>query len=161
MELISVHIEKPEEMNFILGHSHFIKTVEDIHETLVQAVPGVQFGLAFCEASGPRLIRYSGTDDSLIKLAVKNASHIGAGHMFILFLGNAFPINVLPVLRNIPEICRIFCATANPAEVILAQTDQGRAILGIVDGQGPIGTETDKDISARKEFLRRIGYKIA
>ena len=160
MEIYSVQIEKPEELNFILGHSHFIKTVEDIHEALVQTVPGIKFGLAFCESSGPRLVRYSGTDDALVDLSKSNAMKIGAGHAFILFLCNAFPINVLPVLRNIPEVCRIFCATANPTEVILTETGQGKAILGVADGQSPLGIETDDDISARMGFLRNIGYKL-
>ena len=161
MEITAVKIEKPDDLNFILGMSHFIKTVEDIHETLVQAVPGIQFGLAFCEASGPRLIRYSGTDDVLTELAKTNAQNIGAGHSFLLFLGNAFPINVLPVLRHIPEICRIFCATANPTEVIVSETEQGRGILGVVDGESPLGVESDADIQDRKAFLRKIGYKLA
>ena len=134
MELKIVAIEKPEEMNFILGQSHFIKTVEDVHEALVTAVPGIQFGLAFSEASGPCLIRFTGTDDECIELAKKNALNLASGHSFILFLKNAFPINVLPVLRNVPEICRIFCATANPTHVILAELPQGNGILGVVDG---------------------------
>lgn len=161
MELKVVTVEKPEEMNFILGHTHFIKTVEDIHEVLVQTVPGIQFGLAFCEASQDRLVRCSGTDDKLVSLAQKNALNIGAGHSFILFLGNAFPINVLPVLRNVPEICRIFCATANPTQVIVGETEKGRGILGVVDGETPLGIEGEEDILKRKEFLRRIGYKLA
>ena len=161
MELLTVSIKNPDAHNFILGQSHFIKTVEDIHEAVVQTVPGVQFGLAFCEASGPCLIRYSGTDDEMIGLAQENAQAIGAGHAFILFLKNAFPINVLPVLRHIPEICRIFCATANPTEVIIGQTEQGRGILGVVDGFSPLGIETDEDIANRKSFLRKIGYKLA
>ncbi len=161
MELKTVSIEKPEDMNFILGQSHFIKTVEDVHEALVQTVPGIKFGLAFCESSGPRLVRYTGTDEELIELAKKNALNIGAGHSFILFLGNAFPINILPVLRNVSEICRIFCATANPVEVIIAETEQGRGILGVVDGERPLGVEEESDICKRKEFLRNIGYKLA
>jgi adenosine/AMP kinase len=161
MEIKVVSVEKPEEMNFILGQSHFIKTVEDVYETLVQTVPGIQFGLAFCEASGPCLVRSTGTDDSLVKLAQKNALTIAAGHSFILFLGNVFPINVLPVLRNVAEICRIFCATANPTQVIIGETEQGRGVLGIVDGQSPLGMENDEDVQKRKKFLRDIGYKIA
>ena len=161
MEIKIVQIEKPEEINFVLGQSHFIKTVEDVHETLVQTVPGIQFGFAFCEASGPRLIRFSGTDTDMIELAKKNIQKIGAGHSFILMLKNAYPINVLPVLRNISEICRIYCATANPTEVIIAETELGRGILGVVDGQSPLGVETDADIAKRKSFLRQIGYKIA
>lgn len=161
MDLKLVKIEKPEEMNFILGQSHFIKTVEDVHEALVQAVPGIQFGLAFCEASQDRLVRTSGTDDRLIELARVNAMSIGAGHSFILFLGNVFPINVLPVLRNVAEICRIFCATANPSQVIVAETDLGRGILGVIDGYSPVGFEKESDVEKRKAFLRAIGYKLA
>ena len=160
MDLISVRITKPEEVNFILGQSHFIKTVEDVHEALVNAVPGIKFGVAFCEASGKCLVRFSGTDPSSIDLAQKNAFAIGAGHSFIIFLAEGFyPINILSCLRQVPEICRIFCATANPTEVILAVTDQGRGILGVVDGSAPAGIETDTDITWRKDFLRRIGYK--
>ena len=160
MQLESVKIENPGELNFILGMSHFIKTVEDVHEALVQTVPGIQFGLAFCEASGPCLIRHSGTDEEARQLAIRNAGKIGAGHSFILFLKNAFPINVLPVLRQVPEMCRIFCATANPTEVIMTQTEQGRGILGVVDGFSPKGVETDEDRITRQNFLRKIGYKL-
>lgn len=160
MQLESVKIENPGELNFILGMSHFIKTVEDVHEALVQTVPGIQFGLAFCEASGPCLIRHSGTDEEARQLAIRNAEKIGAGHSFILFLKNAFPINVLPVLRQVPEMCRIFCATANPTEVIMTQTEQGRGILGVVDGFSPKGVETDEDRITRQNFLRKIGYKL-
>ena len=160
METIIIPIDKPDAMNVILGQSHFIKTVEDVHETLVQAVPGIQFGFAFCEASGPRLVRYSGTDDALIDLACKNALNIGAGHSFILFLGNTFPINILPVLRNVSEICRIFCATANTLAVVVAETEKGRGILGVIDGESPLGIETEADIKKRKDFLREIGYKL-
>ena len=161
MDMHVIPIDKPTEMNFVLGMSHFIKTVEDIHEALVQTVPGIQFGLAFCEASGPRLVRISGTDDTLTELAKKNALAIGAGHSFILFLGNAFPINILPVLRNVPEICRIFCATANPTQVIIGETEQGRGILGVIDGESPAGVEGIDDTEKRKAFLRNIGYKLA
>lgn len=161
MELKLVQIENPNELNLILGMSHFIKTVEDIHEALVSTVPGIKFGLAFCEASGPRLVRFTGTDETLIELAQKNAQIIGAGHSFILFLKDAFPINVLRAVSQVPEVCRIFCATANPVQVIVAETDQGRGILGVVDGQSPLGVETDADIAWRKEFLRKIGYKLA
>jgi adenosine/AMP kinase len=160
MELKVVKIENPENLNFILGHSHFIKTVEDIHEALVGTVPGIQFGLGFCESSGPRLVRWTGTDEKLVELAKKNALALGAGHCFILFLGNAFPINVLKTVQNVPEVVRIFCATANPVEVVLAETDQGRAILGVVDGLSPLGVEGDEDIAERKAFLRKIGYKV-
>jgi adenosine/AMP kinase len=160
MNLSTVKIDKPEPINFILGQSHFIKTVEDIHETLVSTVPGVKFGLAFCEASGKCLVRWSGTDQAMIDLAKKNATAIGAGHSFILFLGEGFfPVNVLNAVKQVPEVCRIFCATANPTEVVLAETEQGRAILGVVDGSSPKGVEGDEDIAWRKRFLRQIGYK--
>jgi len=160
MNLTSVKIEKPEAINFILGQSHFIKTVEDLHEALVSTVPGIRFGLAFCESSGKCLIRWSGTDPAMIALAQKNAAAIGAGHSFIIFLGEGFfPVNVLNAIKQVPEVCRIFCATANPADVVLAETDQGRAILGVVDGFSPRGIEAEDDIAWRKGFLRQIGYK--
>ncbi len=159
MELKVVKIEKPEDMNFILGHSHFIKTVEDLHEALINTVPGIKFGLAFCEASQKALVRYSGTDETLIELAQKNAYNLSAGHSFIIFLGNAFPINVLNTIKAVPEVTRIFCATANPTEVIIAETEMGRAILGVVDGVKSKGIETEEDIKDRKNFLRQIGYK--
>ena len=159
MELKVIPIDKPEDMNFILGHSHFIKTVEDVHEAVVNINPAIQFGLAFCEASQDALVRYSGTDEHLIELARMNAFQIGAGHSFILFLGNAFPVNVLNAIKNVPEVTRIFCATANPTQVIVAETEQGRAILGVVDGVKPKGIETKEDIQKRKDFLRMIGYK--
>ncbi len=161
MNITSVKIEKPEEINFILGQSHFIKTVEDVHEALVAAVPGIKFGLAFCEASGKCLVRWSGTDQAMIELAKENALRIGAGHSFIVFLGEGFyPINVLNIVKMIPEVCRIFCATANPTEVLIAETDQGRGILGVVDGAIPNGVEGDEDIAWRKDFLCMIGYKL-
>ncbi|MCK5428787.1 MAG: adenosine-specific kinase [Anaerolineales bacterium] len=161
MNLITERINKPEEINFVLGQTHFIKTVEDVHEALVSAVPGIKFGLAFCEASGKCLVRWTGTDEAMIELAKENAQAIGAGHSFILFLGEGFfPINVLNVLKMVPEVCHIFCATANPTEVILAETDQGRGILGVVDGFSPQGVEADEDIAWRKGFLRQIGYKL-
>ena len=160
MELKVVKIENPEEYNLVLGQTHFIKTIEDVHEALVGTVPGIKFGFAFCESSGPRLVRFTGTDENLIELAKKNAMNISAGHVFILFLGNAFPINVLRTLRDVPEIVRFFCATANPVEVILAETDQGRGVLGVIDGLSTTGIETEVDIVERKEFLRKIGYKI-
>lgn len=160
MELTTVKIENPDGLNLILGQTHFIKSVEDLHEALVTTVPGIKFGLAFNEASGPCLVRKTGTDEKLIDLAVKNAQAIGAGHMFIMFLDGAFPINVLNRIKDVPEVCRIFCATANPVEVIVAQTDQGRGILGVIDGNSPKGVETDADIQTRKEFLRKIGYKL-
>jgi uncharacterized protein len=162
MEITTVKIEKPEEINFILGQSHFIKTVEDLHEALVTAVPGIRFGLAFCEASGKRLIRWAGTDEAMIALARKNALAVGAGHSFFIFLGEGFfPINVLNMVKMTPEVCRIFCATANPTEVIVAETDQGRGILGVIDGEPPLGEEAEDDIAWRKRFLRQIGYKAA
>jgi adenosine/AMP kinase len=161
MELTTVKIDKPEPINFILGQSHFIKTVEDMHEALVSAVPGIKFGLAFSEASGRCLIRLTGTDETMIELARRNAQAIGAGHSFILFLGDGFfPINVLKVVQGVPEVCRIFCATANPTEVIVAQSEQGRGILGVVDGFSPQGVEAEDDVAWRKSFLRQIGYKL-
>ncbi|MFZ0532246.1 MAG: adenosine-specific kinase [Anaerolineales bacterium] len=161
MNLISVKIEKPEQINFILGQSHFIKTVEDVHEALVNAVPGIKFGVAFCEASGKCLIRWSGTDETMNDLARRNAQAIGAGHSFIIFLGDGFyPVNVLNAVKTVPEVCQIFCATANPVEVLIAETDLGRGILGVVDGSSPLGIETDEDIAWRKGFLRMIGYKL-
>ncbi len=162
MEIQVVKIEKPEAVNFILGQSHFIKTVEDVHEALVTAVPGIKFGLAFCEASGKCLVRWTGTDEAMIELAKKNALAIGAGHSFILFLAEGFfPVNVLNAVKSVPEVACVFCATANPAEVLVAQTDVGRGILGVVDGASPQGVEGDEDIAWRKGFLRKIGYKIA
>ena len=160
MELTSVRIEKPEDLNLILGQSHFIKTVEDLHETLVGAVPGLKFGLAFCESSGPRLIRRSGNAPDLEELAVKNVQAIGAGHSFIVFLRDGFPVNVLNAVKMVPEVCHIFCATANPVEVIVAEQGEGRAILGVVDGGSPLGVESDRDIAERKELLRKFGYKL-
>jgi adenosine/AMP kinase len=161
MELTTVQIEKPESLNFILGQSHFIKTVEDVHEALVTAVPGIKFGLAFCEASGKCLVRWTGNDPALTDLARKNAQAIGAGHSFIVFLGEGFfPVNVLNVVKMVPEVCRIFCATANPTEVIVAETGQGRGVMGVVDGSKPVGVEGEEDIAWRKGFLRQIGYKL-
>lgn len=159
MEISSVNIEKPDEINIILGQSHFIKTVEDIHEALVNTVPGIKFGLAFCEASGPRLVRTSGTDPDLTELAARAAQAIGAGHIFVIFLGNAFPINVLNAVKAVPEVCRIFCATANPVQAVVAETEQGRGVLGVIDGQPPLGVEDEAAIQQRKTFLRTIGYK--
>ncbi|ALX47002.1 hypothetical protein AQ610_25465 [Burkholderia humptydooensis] len=160
MQLLTVAIDKPETTNFILGQTHFIKSVEDIHEALVGAVPGIRFGLAFCEASGKRLVRHSGTDGALTELACRNATAIGAGHCFLVFLGDGFyPLNVLNAIKAVPEVCRIFCATANPTEVVVAQSNQGRAILGVVDGFPPLGVENDEDVRWRKELLRSIGYK--
>ncbi|MFQ6093999.1 MAG: adenosine-specific kinase, partial [bacterium] len=137
-----------------------IKTVEDLHEVLISTVPNIKFGLAFCESSGPRLVRISGNDDTLIDLAKKNALNIGAGHSFIIFMEDAFPINVLRSVSNVPEVCRIFCATANPVEAVVAETEQGRGILGVIDGQSPLGVETDADIGERKALLRKFGYKL-
>ncbi len=161
MNLISVRIEKPEEINFILGQSHFIKTVEDVHEVLVSTVPGIKFGLAFCEASGKCLVRWSGTDEGMNELARRNAKAIGAGHSFIIFLGNGFyPVNVLNAIKAVPEVCRIFCATSNPVDVLVAETELGRGIVGVVDGASPLGIEAEEDIAWRKGFLRMIGYKL-
>jgi adenosine/AMP kinase len=161
MEILSVTIEKPEEINFVLGQSHFIKTVEDVHEALVSSVPAIQFGFAFCEASGKCLIRFTGTNAEMIDLAKQNALKIGAGHSFILFLGAGFfPINVLPALQRVPEIVTLFCATANPTEVVIAETENGRGILGVIDGSSPQGVEEAEDIAWRKGFLRTIGYKL-
>jgi uncharacterized protein len=159
MEIKLVKIEKPEEMNFILGQSHFIKTVEDIHEAIVNINPAIKFGLAFCEASQKALVRFSGNDEELIKLAQKNAMNLSCGHSFIIFLGNAFPLNILNTIKNVPEVVRIFCATANPTEVIVAETELGRGILGVIDGVKTTGIETEQDIKERKDFLRQIGYK--
>jgi adenosine/AMP kinase len=159
MDLKLVRVENPDELNVILGQSHFIKTVEDLHEALVTAIPAIQFGLAFCEASGPCLIRHSGTNEELEALAVRNAQAIGAGHSFIVFLKDAFPINVMHAVKRVPEVCHIFCATSNPVQVILAEGEAGAGILGVIDGASPKGVEGPDDIACRKEFLRTIGYK--
>lgn len=160
MEISSIRFDKPDDLNVILGQSHFIKTVEDLHEALVGAVPGLRFGIAFCESSGPRLVRWSGNDEELIDVAVRNARAIGAGHSFVIALREGFPINVLNAVKAVPEVCRIFCATANPLEVIVAETEQGRGILGVVDGGSPLGVETEEDVAERKALLRRFGYKL-
>ena len=160
MELKTVRMECPEDANIIIGQAHFIKTAEDLYEVMVSAVPGVKFGLAFNEASGPCLVRAEGNDPELKTLAIKNVKDIGAGHVFVIILKNAFPINVLNAIKNCPEVCSIFCATANPVEIIIAQTDLGRGVLGVIDGNSPKGVETDKDLQERKEFLRMIGYKL-
>jgi adenosine/AMP kinase len=161
MQLTTVRIEKPDAVNFILGQTHFIKTVEDVHEALVGAVPGIKFGLAFCEASGKCLVRWSGTDAAMTELAKKHALAIAAGHTFIVFLGEGFfPVNVLNALKAVPEVCRLFCATANPTEVVVAVTEQGRGVLGVIDGMPPLGVEGEPDIAWRKDFLRKIGYKL-
>ena len=161
MNLASVTIDKPDTLNLVLGQTHFIKTVEDLHEALVCAAPGIRFGLAFCEASGACLIRTSGTDPALVELAAKNAQAIAAGHSFIIFLGEGFyPINVLNAIKNVPEVCRIFCATANPTQVIVVESEQGRGILGVIDGFSPQGVEDEQGVAWRKQLLRKIGYKI-
>jgi len=160
MELKTVKIEKPADMNFILGQSHFIKTVEDLYEAIVQTVPGMKFGIGFCESSGPALVRYAGNDRRLIELAQKNALALACGHAFIIFIEGGFPVNILNAIKNVPEVCQIFCATANQVEVIIAESDQGRGILGVIDGVKTKGIETDADIQWRKEFLRKIGYKL-
>ncbi|MBI4277034.1 MAG: adenosine-specific kinase [Armatimonadetes bacterium] len=160
VELLAVRIEKPDDINLILGQSHFIKTVEDLHEALAGSVPGLKFGIAFCESSGPALVRKSGTDAELTNLAAENCLRLGAGHCFLIFLRNAFPINVLAAVKAVPEVVGLHCATANPVEVVLVETAQGRAILGVVDGMKTKGIETDQDVAHRKEFLRKIGYKL-
>lgn len=160
MELKVVNIEKPAEVNLILGQSHFIKTVEDIHEALVGAVPGIKFGVAFCESSGPALVRFSGTDDELVEQAKANALALSAGHVFVILLRNAYPVNVLRAVRDVPEVCSIYCASANPVQVILAETEQGRGVLGVIDGVLTKGVENEQDVLARKALLRQIGYKL-
>ncbi|MGI5862627.1 MAG: adenosine-specific kinase [Myxococcales bacterium] len=160
MEIRAVTVEKPEDVNVILGQSHFIKTVEDLHEALVGTSPHLKFGIAFCEASGPRLVRRSGNDQELVDLAVKNAQAVGAGHSFFVFLRNGFPVNVLNQIKQVPEVCRIFCATANPLDVLVVESDKGRGIVGLIDGQPPLGVETEADVASRKELLRKIGYKL-
>jgi len=160
MEIKIVKIENPNNLNLILGQSHFIKTVEDLFEAMVNTVPGAKFGLAFCEASDKCLVRHAGTDAESLELAKKNALTLSAGHCFILFMKGMYPVNVLNAVKQVPEVCRIFCATANPVEVILAETEMGRGILGVVDGFAAKGIETDADISARKQLLRNIGYKL-
>jgi len=159
METKVVKIEKPEDMNFILGQSHFIKSIEDIHEAIVSTAPHMKFGLAFCESSGPALVRYSGNEERLIEVAKRNALNISAGHCFLIFMEAGYPVNILNTIKNVPEVCQIFCATANPVEVIIAETESGRGILGVVDGLKAKGVEGEEDIRKRKEFLRKIGYK--
>ncbi len=159
MEVKTVAIENPDNMNMILGQSHFIKTVEDIYEAMVSTVPMAKFGLAFCEASDVCLVRHTGTDDEMRELAKNNAWALSAGHSFIIFMKDMYPVNVLNAIKNVPEVCRIFCATANPVEVIIAETDLGRGILGVIDGFSSKGIETDDDIETRKNLLRAIGYK--
>ena len=159
METKSVPIRFPEGANIILGQSHFIKTIEDLYEILISAVPGMKFGVAFCEASGPCLIRFDGNDEELKAAAVKIASEVGAGHSFVIVMTDGFPINVLNAVKACPEVCRIYCATANPLEAIVVETGQGRGILGVIDGESPKGVENEDDIRARRDFLRTIGYK--
>jgi adenosine/AMP kinase len=159
MELLTLDIQNPDNLNFILGQSHFIKTVEDVHEAIVNTVPNAKFGVAFCEASDVCLVRYSGTDEALIALARENAFNLAAGHSFIIFMQDMFPVNILKAVQSVPEVCRIFCATANPVQAVIAQTDQGRGIMGVIDGFASKGIETDADIAKRKSLLRAIGYK--
>jgi adenosine/AMP kinase len=160
MDIKTVRIDKPADINFILGQSHFIKTVEDLHEAAVSSAPGIKFGIAFCEASGDCLVRWSGNDEAMTELAKKNASAIGAGHTFIIFMKDAFPINILGAVRNVPEVCTIFCATANPVEVVIAENEQGRGIMGVIDGEKPKGVEDDEGKAWRHGILRKFGYKL-
>ncbi len=159
MEFKSIAINKPDGVNVIIGQSHFIKSVEDLYETLVQAVPGIKFGVAFCEASGPCLIRYAGTDEALERLAIENANAVAAGHVFIIALGNAFPVNVLNQIKAVAEVCTIFCASANPVRVIVAEEAGARGVMGVIDGSAPQGIEGDKERAERHAMLRRFGYK--
>ncbi|MDH4363889.1 MAG: adenosine-specific kinase [Acidimicrobiia bacterium] len=160
MELHTVAIDKPENLNVIVGQAHFIKTIEDLHEALTGTSPHLRFGVAFSEASGPRLVRLSGNDDRLIELARRNAEAVAAGHSFFVFLDNGYPLNVLNALKQVPEVCSIFCATANPVEIIVAETELGRGIAGVIDGQTPLGVETSDDVAERKTLVRSIGYKL-
>jgi adenosine/AMP kinase len=161
MELKSVKLEIPEGANIIVGQTHFIKTVEDLYEVMVNALPKSRFGIAFCEASGACLIRLEGNDEEMKKVAVRNAQAIGAGHTFVMVLLDAYPINVLNAIKNCPEVCSIFCATANPVEIIIAESSQGRGVLGVIDGVPPKGVEGPADVQWRKDLLRKIGYKIS
>lgn len=160
MNIVTIKIEKPEATNVILGQSHFIKTVEDIYEAIVQTNPAIKFGLGFCEASGPALVRWVGNDSTLIELAKKNAINLGCGHCFIIFMENGFPVSILNAIKLVPEVCNIFCATANPLEILVAETDQGRGIIGVVDGVKTKGIEDEEEIKKRKDLLRTIGYKL-
>jgi adenosine/AMP kinase len=160
MDNKTVRIDKPEEMNMILGQAHFIKTIEDLHEVMAASAPGISFGIAFCEASGPCLVRYSGNDDELTRLACENALSLGAGHAFIILMEGGFPIHVLNAIKQVPEVCRIFCATANPVEVIIAETELGRGIMGVIDGAAAKAVENEDDIRERMELLRKFGYKL-
>lgn len=155
-----VALDKPDDVNVIIGQSHFIKTVEDLHEALVGVGPHLRFGVAFCESSGPRLVRRTGNDDELIRLATANAQRVGAGHSFMVMLRQGFPVNVLNQIKAVPEVCSIYCATANPVELIVAATERGRGIVGVIDGSPPLGVETDEDIAARRSLLRDLGYKL-
>jgi len=160
MELKAVKIDKPEDVNFIMGQAHFIKSVEDLHEAIVGTVPQMKFGVAFCESSGPALIRFSGNDDELTQIAVKNAKSLSAGHVFLIFIREGFPVNILNTIKSVPEVANVFCATGNPVSVILAETEEGRGVLGVVDGVTSKGVEGDSDSKARHDFLRKIGYKL-
>jgi len=160
MNLTFVPVDKPADMNFVLGQAHFIKTVDDLYEAIVQANPGMKFGVAFCEASGPALVRSAGNDPVLVGLAQKNAMAIGAGHSFIIFMQGGFPVNILNAVKSVTEVCSVYCATSNPAQVVLAETEGGRGILGVVDGVKPKGVETEADVTVRRDFLRTIGYKL-
>jgi hypothetical protein len=160
MELTAVPIEKPDDLNVIIGQSHFVKTVEDVHEALAGNSPHLRFGVAFCEASGPCLVRRSGNDAELVELAVRSALAVGAGHVFVVFLRNGFPVNVLNAIKSVPEVCTIFCATANPLQVLVAESNGGRGVVGVIDGQRPAGVETEADEADRKALLRQIGYKL-
>ncbi|MDE3057971.1 MAG: adenosine-specific kinase [Bacteroidota bacterium] len=160
MQFFTLRIDKPPDTNFILGQSHFIKTVEDIHEAIVLANSAIKFGIGFCESSGPALVRWSGNDDAMIALAKKNAMNLSCGHSFIVFMENGFPVNILNAIKNVPEVCRIYCATANQVEVVVAESEQGRGVMGVIDGVKTRGIETEEDIQTRKNFLRKIGYKL-
>lgn len=160
MEIKTVVIDIPDGANIIVGQAHFIKTTEDLYEAMINAVPGITFGIAFCEASGPCLIRVEGNDNALKEMAIRNASAIAAGHTFVILMKGAFPVNVLNAVKACPEVCSVFCATANPVQVIVAETEQGRGILGVIDGYRPMGVEGEKDVQNRKQFLRKIGYKL-
>lgn len=160
MELHAVPVEKPDDLNVIVGQSHFVKTVEDLHEALVGVGGHLRFGIAFCEASGPCLVRRSGNDEELVEMATRSALAVGAGHVFFVFLRDGYPVNVLNQIKQVPEVCRIFCATANPLQILVAETEVGRGVVGVVDGLPPAGVETDEDVAARKQLLRAIGYKL-
>jgi adenosine/AMP kinase len=160
MELTAFSLDKPDDVNVIIGQAHFVKTVEDLHEALAGGSPGLRFGVAFCEASGPCLIRRSGNDADLVEMAVKNAEGIGAGHCFVIFLREGYPVNVLNAVKAVPEVCTVHCATANPVEVLVAQTESGRGVIGVIDGMPPAGIETSEDEAERKRLLRTLGYKV-